>query len=481
MESSIHIGLRFFADLGVDETLMRKGLSAALSQGADDADLFFEYRSSQQLGLLDGAVDRAYAGVNLGVGIRAVKGGKTGYAYTEDLAIDAVTNAARMAASVADLNNRYRPKPLKYSKHPDFYPVQKAWDEVGIEQELPLLQRINERAFGLSDHVEKISASLAHSETHVLHVHSNGYVSYDYRPMGRVSVQCTAQRNGKTETNGFSQAARQGFELFDLNNLDSITDEAVRRTLFLFDATPAPAGQFPLVLAAGASGILLHEAIGHGMEADFNRKGISIYADKLGKKIAPDDVTIVDDGTVLNARGAVNHDDEGVSGERTVLVENGVLRSYMHDRVSAHLMGVEPTGNGRRQSFRHPPLPRMRSTYMTAGSREPEEILQSVKYGIYASSFTNGSVMIGAGDFSFYIKTGYLIENGQLTQPIKDTNIIGNGPEVLRMTDMVANDFKMDNGNWVCGKDGQSVPVSLGMPTCRVATITVGGVNEPSS
>ena len=386
-----------------------------------------------------------------------------------------------MAASVADLNNRYRPKPLEYARHPEFYPIENQWNTVGIEQELPLLQRINERAFGLSEDVEKISASLAHSESHVLHVHSNGFVSYDYRPMGRVSVQCTAQRNGQRETNGFSRAGRTGFELFDFEHLDSVTDEAVKRTLFLFEAEPAPAGQFPLVLAAGASGILLHEAIGHGMEADFNRKGISIYADKLGKKIASDEVTIVDDGTVLNARGAVNHDDEGVSGERTVLVENGVLKTYMHDRVSANLMGVDPTGNGRRQSFRHPPLPRMRSTYMTAGPREPEEILRSVDYGVYATSFTNGSVMIGAGDFSFYIKTGYLIENGQLTQPIKDTNIIGNGPDVLRMTDMVASDFKMDDGNWVCGKDGQSVPVSLGMPTCRVESITVGGVNEPAS
>lgn len=481
MKPPLSVGLKFFSDLGVDETLMQKGLISALSQGADEADLFFEYRSSQQLGLLDGAVDRAYAGINLGVGIRAIKDGKTGYAYTEDLGLDAVTNAARMAASVADLNNRYRPKALNYSKHPDFYPVQKPWNEVGIEQELPLLHRINERAFSLSEDIEKVSASLAHSDSHVLHVHSNGFVSYDYRPMARISVQCTALRDGQRETNGFSQAGRLGFELFDASNLDSITDQAVERTLFLFDAQPAPAGQFPLVLASGASGILLHEAIGHGMEADFNRKGISIYADKLGQKIAPDEVTIVDDGTVPNARGAVNHDDEGISGQRTVLVENGILKSYMHDRVSAALMDVEPTGNGRRQSFRHPPLPRMRSTYMTAGPREREEIIQSVKYGIYASSFTNGSVMIGAGDFSFYIKTGYLIEDGRLTRPIKDTNIIGNGPDVLRMTDMVGNDFKMDNGNWVCGKDGQSVPVSLGMPTCRVQTITVGGVNEPSS
>ncbi|MGB0646168.1 MAG: TldD/PmbA family protein [Bradymonadia bacterium] len=480
MPVSITTGITFFNELGVDETLMKRGLEAALSMGADEADLFFEYRSSQQLGLLDGAVDRAYSGVSLGVGIRAIKDGKTGYAYTEVLDVDAVRKAARTAASVADLNNRLRPEAIRLANHPDFYPIKHPWSESGIENKLPLLRRINERAFSDSAEIEKVSASLAHSESHVLHVHSNGFLSYDYRPMGRVSVQCTAVRNGQRETNSYSRSARTGFELFDPSDLDIITSKAVERTLFLFDAQPAPAGQFPLVLASGASGILLHEAIGHGMEADFNRKGVSIYADKLNQRIASDEVTIVDDGTVPNTRGALNHDDEGVSGQRTVLVENGILRTYMHDRISAQIMSVQPTGNGRRQSFRHPPLPRMRATYMTAGKREPEEIIDSVKHGIYASSFTNGSVMIGAGDFSFYIKTGYLIENGKLTRPIKDTNIIGNGPEVLRMTDMVANDFRMDDGNWVCGKDGQSVPVSIGMPTCRVESITVGGVNEKS-
>ena len=474
-------GLDFFDAFGVDTTLVNAALTAALSMGADDADLYFEYRSSQQLGLLDGAVDRAFAGVSVGVGIRAIKADRTGYAYTEALTLEAVTKAAKMAASVADTSNAIRPQPLQSVAHPNFYPITSPWDDVAVSDELPLLKRINERAFQGNPSIQKVRAGLAHTSSHVLHVHANGFVSYDERPMARVNVQCTAQRNGQRETNGYSRAARLGFELFDPQNLDEVTDEAVSRTMFLFDATVAPAGQLPLVLASGASGILLHEAIGHGMEADFNRKGISIYADKLGQKIASDEVTIVDDGTILNARGAINHDDEGISGQRTTLVENGVLRSYMHDQISAKAMKTAPTGNGRRQSFRHPPLPRMRATYMTAGERDPQEIISSVKRGIYASSFTNGSVMIGAGDFSFYIKTGYLIEDGQLTQPIKDTNIIGNGPEVLRQTDMVGSDFQMDDGNWVCGKDGQSVPVSLGMPTVRVKSITIGGVNETGS
>lgn len=471
-------GIGFFEEFGVSQSLIHRTLVAALSMGADEADLYFEYRSAQQLGLLDGAVDRAYAGISLGVGIRAIKGDRTGYAYTEDLSSKAMTEAAKMAASVADTDNQIRPKPLRAGNHPSFYPIEHPWTDVSIGDEVPLLHHINERAFSRSNAIKKVRASLAHTSSHVLHIHANGLVSYDERPMARINVQCTAEQNGHSETNGFSRAGRSGFELFSMDNLNPLTDEAVDRTLFLFEASVAPAGQLPLVLAAGASGILLHEAIGHGMEADFNRKGISIYADKLGQKIASDEVTIVDDGTVMNARGAINHDDEGVSGQRTTLVKNGVLRSYMHDRISANIMGVEPTGNGRRQSFRHPPLPRMRATYMTAGERDPSEIIGSVSKGIYASSFTNGSVMIGAGDFSFYIKTGYLIEDGKLTRPIKDTNIIGNGPEVLRQTDMVGNDFQMDNGNWVCGKDGQSVPVSLGMPTVRVESINIGGVNE---
>jgi TldD protein len=293
-----------------------------------------------------------------------------------------------------------------------------------------------------------------------------------------MSVNCTAEKGGQRESNGFNTAGRQGFEFYTDSRIENLVDEAVARTQFLFGAKTAPAGSLPVVLAAGSSGILLHEAIGHGMEADFNRKNISVYSDKLGKSIAPNDVTIVDDGTQAQARGSINIDDEGKDGQRTVLVENGVLRSYMHDKISAQHYGVEPTGNGRRQSFRHAPLPRMRNTYMMPGPHDPDEIIKSVKRGVYAQTFTNGQVMIGAGDFTFYIKTGFLIEDGKLTQPIKDTNIIGNGPDVLQKTDMVGNDFKFDEGGWVCGKDGQSVPVSLGMPTVRVSEITIGGVNE---
>jgi TldD protein len=309
-------------------------------------------------------------------------------------------------------------------------------------------------------------------------VDSTGKMSFDRQPMARLNVSCTAEHEGRRESNGHNLAGREGFEFFTDERIDKVTRESVERTLFLLDATVAPAGAMPVVLSAGSAGILLHEAIGHGMEADFNRKGTSVYSDKLNQVIAPKDVTIVDDGTLDQQRGCINVDDEGVVGQRTVLVEQGVLRTYMHDRISARHYGVEPTGNGRRESFRDSPLPRMRSTYMEAGPCDPEEIIRSVKRGVYAQTFTNGQVMIGAGDFTFYIKTGFMIEDGKLTRPIKDTNIIGNGPDCLTKTDMVGNDFAFDDGGWTCGKDGQSVPVSLGMPTVRVSEITVGGVNE---
>jgi len=469
-------GLAYFGVFGVDESLLRSAIDRALSRGGDWAELYFEHRVAHHVGLEDGAVNRAYSSVSLGVGIRVIRGDQTGYAYTEDLSRASVLDAAGTAAVVADGSPRVGPKVFMPAPTPDRYALELGWDSVGIEQKMPILRRINERAFAADGSVVKVQVGFADSEGAVLIADSDGRLRFDRQPMTRINVGCTAERDGHRESNGMNTAGRDGFAFYTDQRVDAVADEAVARTMFLFDASPAPAGTFPIVLGAGSSGILLHEAIGHGMEADFNRKKTSVYCDKLGKAIAPDDVTIVDDGTQMNDRGAINIDDEGATGQRTVLVENGVLRTYMHDRISAQHYGVEPTGNGRRQSFRHAPLPRMRNTYMMPGPRDPEEIIASVDKGVYADTFTNGQVMIGAGDFTFYIKTGYLIENGRLTRPIKDTNIIGNGPEVLQKTDMVGNDFEFDEGGWVCGKDGQSVPVSLGMPTVRVSEITVGGV-----
>jgi TldD protein len=349
---------------------------------------------------------------------------------------------------------------------------------VPVERIMPLLLGLNERAFARDARIRKVRIRCEHTARRVLVVESTGRVRADSQPMIHLSVGCTAEQGALTESNSWGMAAREGFEFFSDERLERISREAVDRTLFLFEAQPAPAGEFPVVLAPGSAGILLHEAIGHGLEADFNRKGVSVYSDRLGTAIAPSEVTIVDDATCPSARGSLNVDDEGSEGQCTVLVEGGTLRSYMHDRISARHYAVEPTGNGRRQSFRHAPLPRMRSTYMLPGPRDPEEIVRSVQRGVYAETFTNGQVRIGAGDFTFYIKTGYWIENGRRARPIKDTNIIGNGPQCLARAEQVGSDLRMDEGGWVCGKDGQSVPVSLGMPTVKISAMTVGGVGR---
>lgn len=471
-------GLEYFGQFGVDEGLLRAAFDKALSRGADWAELYFEHRVGHSLGLEDGAVNRAYTSVSLGVGVRVVRGDQTGYAYTEELTKKAIVDAAGIAAVVADGPAREAPTAFSVQPLPDRYPQKTPWEGVGTSDKMPILSRINEGVFARDPRIVKVQVGFGDSDGAVLVVDSTGKMSFDRQPMTRMTVSATAEQGGRRETNFYNLAGREGFEFFTDDRIATLTEQVTDRTTFLFDATPAPAGTFPVVLAAGSSGILLHEAIGHGMEADFNRKGISVYSDKLGKQIAPKDVTIVDDGTKPHTRGAINVDDEGVEGQRTVLVEEGNLRTYMHDRISAAHYGVEPTGNGRRQSFRHPPVPRMRNTYMLPGPHDPEAIIASVDKGVYAETFTNGQVMIGAGDFTFYIKTGYLIEGGKLTRPIKDTNIIGNGPQVLSDTDMVGNDFAFDEGGWTCGKDGQSVPVSLGMPTVRVKAITVGGVNS---
>jgi TldD protein len=297
----------------------------------------------------------------------------------------------------------------------------------------------------------------------------------DLQPMTTLYLGCVAEQNGQRESNGYNVAARSDLSYYSPERLDRVVKEAVSRTTVLFDAVVPPAGEMPVVLAAGSSGILLHEAIGHGMEADFNRKGVSIYSDKIGKPVAKPFVNIVDEGTQTAARGAINVDDEGNAVGKTSLVENGVLTTYLHDSISAKHYKVAPTGNGRRESYQYAPMPRMRSTYMLPGPHKKAEILASVKNGIYCTNFTNGQVQIGAGDFTFYVKNGFLIEDGKLTKPIKDVNIIGNGPKVLEKIDMVSDDLAIDEGGWTCGKDGQRVPVSQGLPTVRVASITVGG------
>jgi TldD protein len=468
--------IRYFSRFGVDEQLIAKTLGVALSRGGDFADLFFQHRVSTSLSLEDGSVNRAYTGVELGVGVRVIKGDQQGYGYTEELTLEALGRAAATAAAIADGQATLRPIELRVASGlPHRYDLKTPWEDVRPARKLPILTRLNERAFAADPRVKKVNVSLADETGGVLIADSSGRIVEDLQPMTRVGLACVAEQGGQRENNGYNISARDGIELYTEERLDRVVREAIARTMILFEAKVPEAGEMPIVMAAGSSGILLHEAIGHGMEADFNRKNTSIYADKIGKPIAQPFVTIVDDGTGDHQRGAINVDDEGVVAGKTVLVENGTLATYLHDTISARHYGVKPTGNGRRESYRHAPLPRMRSTYMENGPHTHDEIVASVKRGIYCQNFTNGQVQIGAGDFTFYVKNGMMIEDGKLTRPVKDVNIIGNGPKVLELVDMVANDLKIDEGGWTCGKDGQSVPVSQGMPTVRVGKITVGG------
>ncbi len=469
-------GIGYFARFGVTEELIRETLAAALSRGGDYADVYFQHAVSNDLGLEDGAVNRAYTSVALGVGVRVVKGDQTGYGYTEDLTADALRKTARTAAAIADGPAREGPKGFHVAtKASTRYPVKVRWEEVRPERKLPLLTGLNEKALGADPRVKKVTVWFGDEASAVLIADSTGRIVEDLQPMTTLSLSCVAEQAGRREQNGYNVAARADIGYYTPERLERMVREAVSRTTVLFDAVQPPAGEMPVVLGAGASGILLHEAIGHGMEADFNRKNVSIYADKIGKPVAAKFVSIVDDGTPAAARGAINVDDEGNAAGRTVLVENGTLATYLHDSISAKHYGVAPTGNGRRESYQYAPMPRMRATYMLPGPHKKEEIVASVKKGIFCSNFSNGQVQIGAGDFTFYVKNGFLIEDGKLTRPIKDVNIIGNGPKVLEKVDMVADDLVLDEGGWTCGKNGQSVPVSQGIPTVRVASITVGG------
>jgi len=460
---------------GLTETLISQVMSEALSRSGDFCDLFFQHTLTNYVGLEDNVVNRATTGAEMGVGIRVVKGDQTGYSYCEELTPDAMKLAARTAAAIADASGRKGPEKLTAFQVPSYYPVQVSWDEVGIDRKMPLLQRINERMFSRDPRVVKATISFADQTSRILIATSDGRIVCDTQPLTRLTAACIAQQDGRREQNYFDVSQRSGLEFYTPDLVDRVADEAVRSTVALFEAVKPDGGEMPVVLAAGSSGILLHEAIGHGLEADFNRKKTSIFCDKIGKRVAREFVSIVDDGTILNNRGAVNVDDEANGTERTVLVENGVLVGYLHDRISAKHYGVKTTGSGRRQSFRFAPQPRMRNTYMPPGPHTKEEIIGSVKKGLYAETFTNGQVLIGGGDFTFYVKSGFLIEEGRLTKPVKDVNIIGNGPKVLEQIEMVGDDLKMTEGGWTCGKNGQGVPVSMGLPTVLVSSITVGG------
>ena len=460
---------------GVTEADLKKVMAVALEKGGDYADLYFEHSFSNYIGLQDGAVNRAGSNIDYGVGIRVVSGDQTGYAFVENTTLEDMLNAARTASRIASGSAKTPPVKIDERIFKNHYPVLKSWEDISVQNKMPFLQKLNDRIFELDSRVVKVNASISDETTYILYYNSEGLLCHDCRPMIIMSGMCIMQQGEKIENGHSSRAARKGFDFLADELVEEIAQEVVSRTALMFDAVKPKGGEMPVVMGAGGSGILLHEAIGHAFEADFNRKNTSIFADKLGKKICDEHINVVDDGTINGDRGAINFDDEGIESQKTYIVKDGILNTYLHDRISAKYYGVEPTGNGRRESFRYNPMPRMRVTYMENGNYTEEEIISSVKQGIFVDNFTNGQVQIGAGDFTFFVKSGFLIENGKLTQPIKDINIIGNGPKALADITMVGNNLKIDQGAWTCGKSGQSAPVSQGLPSVLVKSLIVGG------
>ena len=446
----------------------------ALGYGGDYADLYFENTTYFNLLLKDGEVSSGGFHTDFGVGIRVLKGEKTGYAYSESTEMPDMLKAAKAAGVIASGINGGRTYSTVSDRKLDVYPVKEDWRLQSPDRFLPFLKDLEKEIFAKDNRIVKVIARMSDSVSDVMMYNSLGELTYETRPMGSVSVTAVFQQGDKTENRTASRSYRTGAELIGNELIAELTEEAVRGIDARFEARRPKGGSMSVVMGAGASGILLHEAMGHAFEADFNRKGQSIFSDKLGERVCPEGINIIDDGTLQWNRGSGNYDDEGVPGEKTYMVEEGILRSYLHDRISAQWYGVKPTGNGRRENFRYHPIPRMRATYMESGNAAPEDIIASVKNGIYVDEFSNGQVKIGEGDFTFFVKSGFLIENGRLTMPIKDINIIGNGPAALADIKAVGNDLKIDNGTWTCGKE-QSVPVSCGMPTVLISNLTVGG------
>jgi TldD protein len=463
---------------GVDQATIARVMSELATNGADLADLYFQHARSNSLSFQNGVVSDAQSYVSQGVGLRVVVGEQTGYAFTEDVTLPSMLAAARTAAAIAAGNMTVAPQAFAPQETGDLYTTNVPWADVGIDQKLPLLEFVEEKAKSVDPSVEKVSVHWSDVDERVLIATLDGRLVTDHRPMTRMTVLVTAKK-GEEVQSGFSNiAAREELSWYTEGRLARTAKEAVDRTMLLFDTVRPPTGEMPVILAAGASGVLLHEAVGHTMEADFNRTGASIYSGMIGEKVAEPFVSVVDEATIPRERGALNYDDEGNSAGRTVMVENGVLKSYLHDQVSARQYDLQPTGSGRRESYKFAPMPRMTCTFMEDGPHSKEEIIAAVDRGVICETYTDGQVQLATGDYSFSIKNGWLVEDGKVTAPIKDFGIIGSGPELLQRITMVADDRQLDAGGWTCGKNGQSVPVSQGMPTVLVSKMTVAGRDD---
>jgi TldD protein len=465
------------APAGLEERHLASALGIINGGDIDAADLYFQVSRQENWSLEDGIIREGSFSVDRGVGVRAVSGEKTGFAYSDELVLPALQHAAKAARAISRQGQSTSVRIQPRKQHASLYSAVDPIDSLSDAQKTALLTRIDAETRKLDKRIVQVMVSLGSSQDLVLIAAADGTLAADVRPLVRLNVSVIMEENGRREQGYSGGGARTGLDHFmgDDDLPMSLAREAVRQASIQLEAVSAPAGTMPVVLGAGWPGILLHEAVGHGLEGDFNRKGTSAFSGKVGQRVAPDEVTIVDDGTLPNRRGSLAVDDEGTPGQYNVLVENGILRGYMQDRLNARLMGVPATGNGRRESFAHIPMPRMTNTYMLAGSRDPGEIIASVKKGLYAPNFGGGQVDITSGKFVFSASEAYLIENGKVTTPVKGAMLIGDGPEVLQRISMVGNDLQLDRGVGTCGKEGQSVPVGVGQPTLKIDEITVGG------
>jgi TldD protein len=467
----------FATRFGISLQDLEKYLGEALSQGGDYADLYFEYLVTSSIGIDESMVKSAAQGVSMGVGVRVISGERTGYAYSDDLSPEKIRKAANVAAHIAAAPAKVEKFDLNEGRKHNLYPVLTAPTETAFSERVDLVKRADRAARAFDPRIFQVQAVYADNLRQVLVATSEGRLTVDRQPLARLSVSALARQNGGPPQRGHAGGGgRMDLDYFLKEKTpEHFADQAAREAIAMLDAVEAPAGEMTVVLGPGWPGILLHEAVGHGLEADFNRKGVSAFSGRMGQKVASELCTVVDDGTIGSRRGSLNVDDEGQPTKRNVLIENGVLVGYLQDKLSCTLMGAESTGSGRRESYAHIPMPRMTNTFMMAGESDPEEIIRSVPKGLYCVNFGGGQVDITSGNFVFSASESYFIEDGKLTRPVRNATLIGNGPEALKYVSMVGNDLRLDEGIGTCGKDGQSVPVGVGIPTIKIDKMTVGG------
>ncbi|HVW11230.1 MAG TPA: metalloprotease TldD [Bryobacteraceae bacterium] len=476
----------FFASkFGLTRHDLENYISEALSRGGDYADLYFEYLATSSISIDESIVKSATQGVSLGVGVRVISGERTGYAYSDDLSPEKIRHAAQVAAMIAAGPAKVEKTPLEEGPRRNLYPVITAPNETEFHKRVALAQRADIAARAYDSRIFQVQVVYADNLRHVLVATSDGMLNYDRQPMTRMSVFALARdKNGPPQQGHAGGGGRYELDWFEnVRTPEYFAHEAGRQAIVQLDAVDAPAGEQVVVLGPGWPGVLLHEAVGHGLEADFNRKGVSAFSGRIGQQVASPLCTVIDDGTIGGdqpgvaggRRGSLNVDDEGNQTQRNVLIENGILRGYLQDKLSSRVTGAHATGSGRRESYEHIPMPRMTNTFMLAGDNEPEDVIKSVEKGLYCVNFGGGQVDITSGNFVFSASESYLIENGKLTRPVRNATLIGNGPEAMKYVSMVGNDLKLDEGIGICGKEGQSVPVGVGIPTVRIDRMTVGG------